>query len=98
MSLLSTNGLVAAYRSKTAFSISDIADAVASTPSYLREGYYGIKDLTYPIRSSLRISDYGDRFDDRLSQLGALGDRYSIGLKRDLDREIFSPLMDATRF
>jgi len=98
MSFLSCDGLIYESRSKVAFSISDISDAIAATPSYITQGYYNLKDLTYPVRSSLRISDFGDRFEDRLSQLAALGDRYSIALNRGLDRHIMSPIFDATRF
>ena len=82
---------------KTAF-VSDIADSLATVPMELRNSYYRLKDVTYPFRSAFRISDYGDRLDDKLSQLELLAKIKAVGLNRSLDNAIISPLLDSLDF
>ena len=98
MSLLSAKGIVRGGHVKTAFSISDIADSIATLPDSSRSAYYSMKDLTYPMRSALRISDYNDRIADKLAKLEALSNIGAVKFNRALDNYVVSPLMNLDRF
>ena len=98
MSFLSARGLVASGgMNKTAFTLEDLSDAVYSAPDMATKAYYGIKDYTYPIREALRISDYKDRFRDRLSHLGSIMEGAKNEQYRGLRKVFVDPFMDITR-
>jgi hypothetical protein len=98
---------------KTALSMDDVMGATDTAQDKALQAYYGLKDMSYPVREALGISGTGDRISDRAKQLGAmLGLNSGMGsLKRAINPiideisdipdnvrdNLINPVMDATR-